>query len=355
MKLKSILIIIGLATVICLQLFSNPKNIKATPIENKFKLNKFYINEPAPEEMIDSFILNFKKLKKLVNEDTEPLPENLIVNYVNGLKQLCHFYSNTDSRRLIEVLQTQQYDKLNPKNLNYYNTLSEKAVASGQINFNWDLFNVFSLLSRLNHPKVDEFLLSTYLNPWWDGAFSWEFGIPRHRAKLRTRVKNKDNIATQEIASTNKLNPTNVKSWQGNHHIKILKTSSSLKSLKFILDNDQSTAWVSSKKGAGDTIDLKTETTTILDGIYIYNGNIGENWKEYARIKTLKIYANKIHIGTVQLIDSPEPQGINYFSNMNLFYHKGDSLTLEITDTYPGETFQSPSITDIYLFWEPQP
>ena len=138
-----------------------------------------------------------------------------------------------------------------------------------------------------------------------------------------------------------------------------------LYSVRNLMDNDLNTAWMvgSSEYGVGEkfwfTFNLPEDEYVFFGSINLFNGYCKSltSWKEYSRVKRLKVYYNNHPFCIVELIDTWHFQ----FFDIGIFFEfkqagksmngpyeikTGDKLIFEIIEVYPGSKFKGTAISE---------
>lgn len=132
-------------------------------------------------------------------------------------------------------------------------------------------------------------------------------------------------------------------------------STSSLKPASELCDDDATTSWISSIPGPGEIIQFRIPKKLPADcrdtpfyGIRIANGVIRtlEEFRGYARVKTMTLLVNKKPIARLHLADTWRWQDFRFD---DIMLNQGDLIELRINEIYPGKTSQHPGITEIVL------
>ena len=83
----------------------------------------------------------------------------------------------------------------------------------------------------------------------------------------------------------------------------------------------------------------------ILNG-YVKNENV---WKDNARVKLLVIFHNKTPLFNLKLINTMKPQYIQLDNEDHVQLKNGDTITLEIMNTYHGRMYRDTAISEIHF------
>ena len=121
-------------------------------------------------------------------------------------------------------------------------------------------------------------------------------------------------------------------------------------------DDDASSAWVDDRAASIGTklvfsfpkkLPKELEQTPFY-GFDIANGYIKSEslWKSYARVKRAKLYYNN---KPLYYIDFPDTRRWGQVFFDDIYIRHGDTMTLEITEVYPGTKSQSAAITELVL------
>jgi hypothetical protein len=129
--------------------------------------------------------------------------------------------------------------------------------------------------------------------------------------------------------------------------------SSSNGKIAALNDADSLTAWRNAHRG--DTLVFKFPSNlprqlngTPFYGIDIANGCLHpeSDFKEFGRVRTLRLSHNNQPLYIIQLADTRRWQHVT-FPDVHL--NIGDTLAIEVLDTYPGKSEGSAAITEIVL------
>ena len=136
--------------------------------------------------------------------------------------------------------------------------------------------------------------------------------------------------------------------WAGGHR-------DSLKPASEFCDDDATTSWISPTPGPGEIIQFhipkklpKDCKDTPFYGITIANGVIRtlQEFRGYARVKTMTLLVNKNPIARLDLTDTWLWQDFHF---SDIYLNQGDVIELTIDEIYPGKTSQQPGITEIVV------
>jgi hypothetical protein len=118
-------------------------------------------------------------------------------------------------------------------------------------------------------------------------------------------------------------------------------------------DADSLTAWTNAQ--IGDTLIFKFPSNlprelngTPFYGVDIANGRLHpeSGFKEFGRIKTIRLCHNNQPLCTIHLADTRRWQHVAF---PDVYLNLGDTLAIEVLDTYPGKKEQTAAITEIVL------
>ena len=132
-------------------------------------------------------------------------------------------------------------------------------------------------------------------------------------------------------------------------------TLENLKPASEFCDDDATTSWISPTPGPGEIIQFlipkklpKDCKDTPFYGITIANGVIRtlEEFRGYARIKSMTLRVNKKPIARLRLADTWRWQDFHF---PDIYLNQGDIIELTIEEIYPGKISQHPGITEIIL------
>jgi hypothetical protein len=113
------------------------------------------------------------------------------------------------------------------------------------------------------------------------------------------------------------------------------------------------TAWTNAQ--AGDTLifrfpsDLPRELDgTPFYGIDIANGCLHPEsaFKDFGRVKTIRLFHNGKALFVIHLADSPRWQHVTF---PDVYLSIGDTLAIEVLETYPGRKEATAAISEIVL------
>lgn len=122
-----------------------------------------------------------------------------------------------------------------------------------------------------------------------------------------------------------------------------------------LCDDDAMTGWMPSRdwQNAPITFHLPKKLppecrNTPFYGLSVANGMIQtlQDFRSYARVKTLGLSLNKKPIARLRLADTWKWQEFHF---EDLFLNEGDIIGLSIEEIYPGKDSQQPVITEIVL------
>ena len=132
-------------------------------------------------------------------------------------------------------------------------------------------------------------------------------------------------------------------------------SNSSLKPASELCDDDATTSWIFSSSGPGEIIQFhipeklpKDCRDTPFYGMNIANGVIRtlEEFRGYARVKTMTLSVNHKPIARLQLVAPWRWQGFHF---EDVMLNHGDLIELSIDEIYPGKISPQPGITEIVL------
>ena len=130
---------------------------------------------------------------------------------------------------------------------------------------------------------------------------------------------------------------------------------STLKPASELCDDDAMSAWISPTSGPGEIIQFRIPKKLPKDcrdtpfyGITIANGVIRtlEEFRGFARVKTMTLLVNKKPIARLYLADTWRRQDFHF---PDILLNQGDLIELSIDEITPGKTSQYPGITEIVL------
>ena len=133
----------------------------------------------------------------------------------------------------------------------------------------------------------------------------------------------------------------------------VVGDSSAADKIADLNDGDASTAWTGAQ--SGDKLVFKFPANlpqelngTPLYGIDIVNGRLDpeSGFKNFGRIKALRLFHNNRPLYTILLADSRRWQQVTF---PDVYLNIGDTLALEILETYPGKMAPTAAITEIVL------
>jgi hypothetical protein len=129
-------------------------------------------------------------------------------------------------------------------------------------------------------------------------------------------------------------------------------------------DFDVHTAWIEGKPdyGVGESVtfhftkelwesddshpDMHGRDKVNFNGFYLLDGYTKSEalWREYSRVKRLRVYQNNTPIFDIALADSMEVQ----FVTCSVVWLKpNDKIKVEIMEVYPGEKYKDTAITEL--------
>lgn len=127
---------------------------------------------------------------------------------------------------------------------------------------------------------------------------------------------------------------------------------------KALNDENAETAWIAAQGSSGVGAKLKLifpkklipqmEGETPFYGLDLING-VGKSeelWKAHGRVKKVRLYYNEKPFRDVLFADSRRWQRLTF---PDFMVRSGDSMTLEILETYPGPKGAGAAITEIVL------
>jgi hypothetical protein len=118
-------------------------------------------------------------------------------------------------------------------------------------------------------------------------------------------------------------------------------------------DSDAGTAWTGAR--VGDKLVFKFPANlprelngTPFYGLDIANGRLDpeSGFKDFGRIRALRLFHNKRPLYTILLADTRRWQQVTF---PDVYLNVGDTLALEILETYPGKMALTAAITEIVL------
>lgn len=129
-----------------------------------------------------------------------------------------------------------------------------------------------------------------------------------------------------------------------------------------IHDGKFDTAWIEGVKGNGEgesvtyILDLSKYKPNPngphpkIDGLSILNGYTKDHeiWKNYGRVKSMRVLVSGKPYCIVNLLDTPEPQTVA-FTPISILRGKTTTLKLEIMSVYPGEKYSDTALTEVRL------
>jgi len=120
-----------------------------------------------------------------------------------------------------------------------------------------------------------------------------------------------------------------------------------------INDSDALTAWTQVQMGEKLTFKFPSNLPRELNGTPFYGVDIANgrlqpeaDFKDYGRVKTIRLSHNGRPLYTIQLADSRRWQHAEF---NDVFLNVGDTLEIEILEIYPGKKFPTAAITEIVL------
>jgi len=118
-------------------------------------------------------------------------------------------------------------------------------------------------------------------------------------------------------------------------------------------DNDAMTAWTDGVVGGKLTFEFpkklpKELNDTPFYGFDIADGNIKSDsiFKQYGRVKKVRLYYNGKAFADVALADTRRWQTISFD---DIMARQGDVFSMEILEVYPGAKFPAAAITELIL------
>jgi hypothetical protein len=118
-------------------------------------------------------------------------------------------------------------------------------------------------------------------------------------------------------------------------------------------DNDKDTAWTDAVIGAKLVFQFPKKLPKELNDTPFYgfdfaNGDIqtDSTFKEYGRIKKMRLYYNGKAFADVALADSRRWQEVTFD---DIMARQGDTFSIEILDVYPGSKHATAAITELIL------
>jgi hypothetical protein len=118
-------------------------------------------------------------------------------------------------------------------------------------------------------------------------------------------------------------------------------------------DNDKDTAWTDAVVGAKLTFEFpkklpKELNDTPFYGFDIANGNIktDDTFKEYGRVKKVRLFYNGRAFADIALADSRRWQNVSFD---DIMARQGDVFSMQVLDVYPGTKYPTAAITELIL------
>jgi hypothetical protein len=118
-------------------------------------------------------------------------------------------------------------------------------------------------------------------------------------------------------------------------------------------DNDKDTAWTNAVVGAKLTFMFpkklpKELNDTPFYGFDIADGNIRTDatFKEYGRVKKVRLFYNGRAFADIALADSRRWQEVSFD---DIMARQGDVFSMEILEVYPGSKYPTAAITELIL------
>jgi hypothetical protein len=118
-------------------------------------------------------------------------------------------------------------------------------------------------------------------------------------------------------------------------------------------DNDKDTSWNDGVVGAKLFFQFPKKLPKELNGTPFYgfdiaDGNIhtDETFKEYGRVKKMRLYYNGKAFADVSFSDTHRWQEVTFD---DIMASEGDTFSVEILDVYPGSKYPTAAITELIL------
>jgi hypothetical protein len=118
-------------------------------------------------------------------------------------------------------------------------------------------------------------------------------------------------------------------------------------------DNDKDTAWTDGVVGAKLTFAFPKKLPKELNGTPFYgfdiaNGDIktDDTFKEYGRVKKVRLFYNGRAFADVALADSRRWQTVSFD---DIMAGQGDVFSMQILEVYPGNKYATAAITELIL------
>lgn len=123
--------------------------------------------------------------------------------------------------------------------------------------------------------------------------------------------------------------------------------------IEAVNDNNADTAWTAIRQGDKLTFTFPPNLPRELNGTPFYgidfaNGRIRPlaNFKDFGRVKAVKLFHNNQPIYLIRLADTPRWQKVEF---PDVLLNVGDTLALEIIEIYPGKKSPTAALTEIVL------
>jgi hypothetical protein len=118
-------------------------------------------------------------------------------------------------------------------------------------------------------------------------------------------------------------------------------------------DNDKDTSWNDAVVGAKLFFAFPAKLPSVLNGTPFYgfdiaNGDIhtSQTFREYGRIKKVRLFYNGHVFADVQLADSMRWQNVSFD---DIMAGQGDVFSMQILEVYPGNKYPTAAITELIL------
>lgn len=130
-------------------------------------------------------------------------------------------------------------------------------------------------------------------------------------------------------------------------------SASSARKLSALNDSDAETAWTDAHVGDKLIFKFPADLPRELNGTPFYgvdfaNGRLRPDagFADFGRMKRIRLWHNEKALFEVRLADTPRWQQVEFD---DIYLNVGDTLTLEILETFPGKVHSTASITEIVL------
>jgi hypothetical protein len=118
-------------------------------------------------------------------------------------------------------------------------------------------------------------------------------------------------------------------------------------------DNDKDTAWTDAVVGAKLTFLFPKKLPKELNDTPFYGFDIADgdikteaSFKEYGRVKKVRLFYNGRAFADIALADSRRWQEISFD---DIMARQGDNFSMEILELYPGQKYPTAAITELIL------